>query len=704
MYYRIIDYIKNKYYDELSELSPSIRQATIFKYTTEEMPLLIKEGDLFAGWYGYETWDELPKVQGQVSFGESTLSYEQKALRQRLCEELKTEINFTPAHTCIDYGNILKNGLTHYISLVEDALKDHPKDDYLKAMKISLEAACNFSQRFADIAKEKMQSAEDKQQKSRFENMYSALCRVPREPAKNFLEAVQSIWIMHSLIPMAEASWASISVGRVDIYLYPFYKKHIEEGGTKEEAKGILKNLFLLLDSYGDGACAMNIGGLDENGNDILNDLSKVLIEVEKEMRLCAPIFAVRVTPNMPEEVFDSLIDAELFKIGQPTFYGELNCRKAVADRGVNIKDAIGFSVNSCMGLVVAGKEFADMWGIKFNSHLPLELALNNGEPLNANLDFDLGITPVQINDFDQLLEQYGKYFSLLLSVCATLYEAIARDTEANLPDPFLSALTDGCIENRGDRATKAKYNTVTVETMGLINTCDSLAAIKELVMDKKKYTLKELITAAKMNYEGYDDIRSELLRCKKYGMNNSEVNAIVKKVGEMVSDACKKVSHHNRMFLPSLHTIEANIEYGTKLYATLDGRIQGQPVNKNANPSLTLKKTEATSHILSATSFDQTEFSGGQPIDLYFDKEWFKTKEGRDKIKALIRTYFQFGGLQLQVNSIDVELLEKAHNNPEDYPFVIVRKGGYSVHFSHMSKENRAEFIEQVKRTEQCI
>lgn len=704
MYYRIIDYIKNKYYDELSELSPSIRQATIFKYTTEEMPLLIKEGDLFAGWYGYETWDELPKVQEQVSFGESTLSYEQKALRQRLCEELKIEINFTLAHTCIDYGNILENGLTHYISLVEDALKGHPEDDFLKAMKISLEATCNFSQRFAEIAKEKAQSAEDKQQKSRFENMYSALCRVPREPAKNFLEAVQSIWIMHSLIPMAEASWASISVGRVDIYLYPFYKKHIEEGGTKEEAKDILKNLFLLLDSYGDGACAMNIGGLDENGNDILNDLSKVLIEVEKEMRLCAPIFAVRVTPNMPEEVFDSLIDAELFKIGQPTFYGELNCRKAVADRGVNLEDAVRFSVNSCMGLVVAGKEFADMWGIKFNSHLPLELALNNGEPLNANLGFDLGITPVQINDFDQLLEQYGKYFYLLLSVCATLYEAIARDTEANLPDPFLSALTDGCIENRGDRATKAKYNTVTVETMGLINTCDSLAAIKELVMDKKKYTLKELITAAKMNYEGYDDIRSELLKCKKYGMNNSEVNAIVKKVGEMVSDACKKVSHHNRMFLPSLHTIEANIEYGTKLYATLDGRIQGQPVNKNANPVLTLKKTEATSHILSATSFDQTKFSGGQPIDLYFDKEWFKTKEGRDKIKALIRTYFQFGGLQLQVNSIDVELLEKAHNNPEDYPFVIVRKGGYSVHFSHMSKENRAEFIEQVKRTEQCI
>ena len=171
-----------------------------------------------------------------------------------------------------------------------------------------------------------------------------------------------------------------------------------------------------------------------------------------------------------------------------------------------------------------------------------------------------------------------------------------------------------------------------------------------------------------------------------------------------MVAKSCKKLGHDNRFYLPSLHTIEANIEYGMKLYATLDGRKAGIPVNKNANPSILLQKLEHTSQVLSAVSFDQTEFSGGQPIDLYFDKEWFKTKETRDKIKALIKTYFELGGLQFQVNSMDLELLEKAHAAPQDYPFVIVRKGGYSVRFSEMSKENRAEFIEQVKRTEQCI
>ncbi len=704
MHYNIIQYTRNKYFDELKDRSPYIRQAILFQHMTEDVPLKIKDTDYIAGWYGYDDEDMPSPLENRYFPFICMLNDEQKQIREKLRSELNTKMGFTSAHTCIDYQAIVQNGLEHYIAQVGEALCEHPGDDCLLAMKISLEAACKYAERFAAAAQEKAKKSQNPEHRSRFENMYSALCHVPRFGARNFLEAVQSVWIMHSLIPMAEMSWASISIGRIDQYLYPFYQAFIQEGGTVQEVKNILKNLFVLLDSYGDGACAMNIGGLDKNGNDMINDLSRILVEVEKEMSLRAPIFAVRVTPNMPEDFLDSLIDFDLFKIGQPTFYGEVNCRRAVANRGVSEDEAVNFSVNSCMGLIVPGREFADMWGIKFNSHLPLELAVNHGKPLNTDLDFDLSVTPTDITDFQQLLEKYGSYLSELLSVCAELYEVSALKFEANSPDPLLSALTDGCIQNRRDRATGAVYNTVTVETMGLINTCDALAAIKELVYERKEYTLNDFITAAKMNYEGCEKMLSDISKCKKYGMNDSGVNALLGQMCKMVSDACKKVCHDNRLFLPSLHTIDANIGYGRELYATLDGRKKGQPVNKNANPSNLLQKTEHTSHILSAAAFDQTEFSGGQPIDLYFDKAWFQTKESRDKIKALIRTYFQLGGLQFQVNSIDVELLEKAHSNPEDYPFVIVRKGGYSVRFNEMSKEVRAEFIELAKRMEQNV
>ena len=145
-------------------------------------------------------------------------------------------------------------------------------------------------------------------------------------------------------------------------------------------------------------------------------------------------------------------------------------------------------------------------------------------------------------------------------------------------------------------------------------------------------------------------------------------------------------------------------MNFGNRLYATLDGRRAGEPVNKNAGPSLLLKKREHTSDVVSATSFDQSLFSGGQPLDLYFEKQWFETKELRDRIKALIKTYFELGGLQLQVNSVDIDLLEKAHASPNDYPFVIVRRGGYSVRFSDMNYKSRAEFIELAKKSEKAF
>ena len=703
MFYNIGDYIINKHFDELNGCSGYLRRALIFKYMTEEMPLSIHDGDRIAGWYGFENSEDAKITEKKQLSYDRVLSESQTRLRSHMQNDLKISVAFNGAHTCIDYGTVVEKGISYYISLVEAELQKSPDNECLQAMKMSLDAAMAYAERFASVAYERIKNLTDSEERKRTENIYSALCRVPRYGARTFLEAAQSVWIMHSLVPMAEMSWASISVGRIDKYMYPFYQKHIAEGGEREEARAILKNLFMLLDSYGDGACAMNIGGLDTDDTEIINELSLLLIEVEKEMSLRAPIFAVRVTPDTSDEVLDSVIDFDLFKIGQPTFYGEMPCRSAMLKRGVPASDALGFSANSCMGLFVSGKEFADMWGIKFNSHLPLELAINGGKPLNCDTDVRFSASDT-VTDLDGLLRSYGKYFSELIAISAEMYESVALGTEKNYPDPLLSALTDGCIQNRRDRSNGAVYNTVTVETLGLINTCDAISAINELVFCRKKYTVQQLITAVKANYEGYEEVLSDILSCKKYGMGDPDYGYIIKTVGEVIFAACKKVSHGNRYYLPSLHTLNENVNFGNRLYATLDGRRAGEPVNKNAGPSLLLKKREHTSDVVSATSFDQSLFSGGQPLDLYFEKQWFETKELRDKIKALIKTYFELGGLQIQVNSVDIDLLEKAHASPNDYPFVIVRRGGYSVRFSDMSYHSRAEFIELAKKSEKAF
>ena len=698
MFYDLRDNVKAKHFDELNSLSPYMRQAMFFKYLSEEIPLSVKDGDLIAGWYGYED-EDAPNPCDEKKFSyNKILTDKDENLKTHLRDDLKTIINFTKAHTCIDYETILQKGISHYQTLVDEELLKEPSNECLLAMKVSLDAVVSYAERFAEVLLKEIETCQISDKKEQLKTIHSALCRVPKFGAESFLEAVESLWITHSLIPMAEMSWASISVGRIDQYLYPYYKKHISDGGSKDEVKSILKNLFLLLDSYGDGACAMNIGGMDKDGNCLINELSLLLIEVEKEMRLRAPIFTVRVTPNMPDDILDSLIDFDLFKIGQPTFYGELSCREAMKKRGVTEDEAVNFSTNSCMGLIVPGKEFSDMWGIKFNAHLPLELAINGAKPLNSDIHIPLAQSAKNIDNIDSLLDAYGKYFRDIIAASLAIYEMTAEEAEANIPDPLLSALTEGCIANRRDRATGAVYNTVTVETMGLVNTCDAIFAIKELIFEQNKYTFKNLTSAARANYEGHEKLLADIRRCKKYGMGDEEYDSVFRKLCHKVSEVCKDISHGNRIYVPSLHTLTVNVGYGANLYATLDGRRAGDAVCKNANPSLLLENSIHTNVIRSASAFDQTEFSGGQPIDLYFDGRWFETKEMRDKIKALIVTYVKLGGLQLQVNSVDIELLEKAHASPKDYPFVIVRCGGYSVRFCDMGEKARQDFIELAK------
>ena len=693
MIYDIGRAIEKKHYEVLKERDVYDRQVMLFALTLQELPVEIRPEDRIAGWYGYAEGTVFPQGDGAAFPYHAVLSGEQRRQRVLLSRYL-TDINFTPAHTCIDYGGILRNGLEHYVLQVEKELETHPGDLCLAAMRSSLQAAGILADRFAAAAKEMLAKTTDAAQKLRLEKMYDALCRVPRKSARTFLEAVQAVWLLHTLTPVSERSWASISLGRMDQYLYPYYEKHLAQGGTAEEAKAILKNLFILLDSYGDGACALNVGGADAQGKDMCNALTRLLLEVEKECALRAPIFAVRVTPEMPSELMEKLIDFDLFKIGQPTFYGEMNCRRAVRDRGAAEADAVDFSVNSCMGLMCPGKEFADMWGIRFNAHLPLELTVNSGLPLEGQDDLSFCVAPVQPESFEVLFEQFGRYTEAMLTACAKLHDAVSMEYAANTPNPFVSALTDGCVQNRQDRAMGARYNTVTVETMGVINTCDALLAIRELVFEQKKYTLAEFVAAAKADYCGHEKLRRDILKCKKYGMNDAQADALCRRVCDMVYRVCKAGCHDNRYYLPSLHTIDVNVGYGGMMGATLDGRRSGEPVNKNANPSHLLCAPVHTGVILSAAALDQYKFSGGQPIDLFFDRAWFETKESREKIRHLILTYFGQGGLQFQVNSVDIELLEKAHLAPEQYPQVVVRKGGYSVRFNELPAETRESFI----------
>ena len=250
MVYTLERYLKNQYYDTLSGLSPCLREAELFRLTVEEMPLELRRGDEFAGWYGYGE-ENAPVTGESPAFPHvPAIAPEREALRLALAGEQHTEVAFSAAHTCVDYGAILRDGLTPYLETVAGERYAFPEDEMLRAMECSLEAACRYGERYGALAWSAAEAETEPEERARLLAIGEGLSRVPRYGAESFREAVQCVWLMHSLIPMAERSWASISLGRLDQYLYPFYAAHLASGGTREEAKAILKHLFLLLDSY----------------------------------------------------------------------------------------------------------------------------------------------------------------------------------------------------------------------------------------------------------------------------------------------------------------------------------------------------------------------------------------------------------------------------------------------------------------------
>ncbi len=706
MHYHLYEEIRNRFYDELANEPAPIREALIFKYTVQNMPIRIKENDVIAGLYGY---DEEPvgysRNPGKFAYDEIFTCQESKT-REDLKDNYQIITGFSPGHTCIDYKQIMEHGLVSYVERVENELthaeENAAKRTMLESMLISLHAVSIYTKRFADLAFSLASNAMEKKDESRLMKIHRALLKVPMQPADDFFEAVQAVWIMHSLIPISDNSWASISLGRLDQYLFPFYKKSMQNGETKDNIKNCLKNLFILLDSYGDGACALNIGGMDMAGNDQMNELSEMLIDVEREMCLRSPIFVARLNPNTPHDMIDQLIDLKLFQIGQPTFYGELPCRKAVQNRGISEMEASCFSVNSCMGLVMAGEEIADMWGCMFNMHLPLELAINNGKPFFGELPVNLMTPPLEkIENISQIRLQYQKYLEELLKIALDHNRKTAINFACNNPNPLLSAITEGCMERGMDRAIGAKYKNVTVEAMGMINTGNAMNVVNTLVFEKQKHTLADIIKVTQNNFEGYDEYVRDIRECEKYGTNNEKADRFCMEIGEIFADACESLSFENTKYLPSLHTLDANVWYGKNLYGTVDGRKKGEPLNKNAGPTNDVRTSEPTSMIMSASKINQQRFSGGQPIDVCFDESSLSTKEGRDKIKHLILTYFELGGLQFQVNCMDGSVLQKAFDNPHEHENLIVRIGGYSARFCDLSRESKLEFIERVKKEE---
>lgn len=717
LYHETHKYFYNKYYLPEKENSVPEAVASVFEHYLQEIPIAVYPTDILAGWYGYE--NSLPsEIQEGIRQYDDREQLKTAEYFMKLgCPDpyvLLSDIYLTHGapydrgHHMLDFRAVLNKGINSYIADVQQRLQDETlsaqQRHYLLAMSRSLKATGIFSGRFATLAKEQADATTNEKDQERLQRIVDACSRVPMEPATDFFEAIQAIALLWSLTAISEHTWCSISIGDFDQFMYPYYCISKKKGISDHEMQMEMVSLFRILDAYNGQDCTLSVGGVDENGKDCSNELSYLVIDTVKQSNLRSPSLVFRLNKNTPKQLFEATLDPILFEKGQPVYYSEEECLRAVMHRGIPKDIARRYQPNNCMGLFIPGKEVALSWGCVFNMHLPLELALNYGAPFSGQFPFRLETQPVlEFKTIDDLYEQYRLYLEEIFKICIAynrrkMAEGIAQD-----PNPWISALTPSCIVSGQDRwdDAGADYQSVTVECFSFGITGDALGAIEELVFKKKKYSIEQLIVAAQNNYEGYEDIRQDILKCPKYGTGNAVADARVKRIMSMMADICEASKSGNWQYLPSLHTLTFEIQEGEKYGATMDGRLAGQPFNKNAGPLNTVRTGGPTMVALSAASLEQYRYSGGQPIDLHFDIKDLENKHRCKKIGDLIKTYLSIGGLQLQVNSLSSETLRKAYKNPESYTSLIVRIGGHTRYFNELSDPVRREFVERFEAEE---
>lgn len=672
--YGIYKFITEKYYDELCNLTPLERAVKIFDLEIEHLNYELHQDDEIFGWF---TFKNDPQYKGK-SFPDTVRDWSDDASWDFGC---KTSVD--KGHTLSDYDYILQKGLNGYKEQIEKGLAEFPDDKELLAMQETLLSVEKFVLN--------IRSALEKQGTvcAKTEKIKNAMVGVPFKPASTFREAVQSVWLVHFLTPLAGDAWYSISLGHFDQYLYPYYKKSLQDGMTREEAKSILRNFYLLLNNYSDGACLLNIGG--EN----YNELSELIIECQSELALPAPILGALITEDTPDHIWNKLIDEHLFSAGQPTFYGKQACIRALKEKGLPERETKKFSNNSCMGISIPGQEVNSMWGCVFSVSAVLEAAINNGNLLCKNISVP-GI--MSVHSLEGLYTQFEKALSYIFDICVQSYESKAEFYDKFHPVPFISMLTEACIQNRAERYAGAKYHNATIECMGMVNVSDGICAIDELVFKQKKYTLQEMIEAVKTDFQNYPMLLKDVLNCPKFGQNN-EADLYAARVADIMQKVIRTKSHDNLYYAPSLHTLDANVTFGRAWGASFDGRKAGEPFAKNAGPSNCVRKKEHTSNILSSAKLPQHQFYGGQPIDINFNLD--AVKNHKNAIRELIKLYLFNGGIQMQVNALSSKVLEDAVQNPELHKNLVVRIGGYSDYFNRFPEKTKLEFIERIKYEE---
>jgi pyruvate formate-lyase/glycerol dehydratase family glycyl radical enzyme len=630
-------------------------------------------------------------------------------------------VNF--AHVGIN-GSILAKGLTGLEKEADQELAklnpsqpgDRDKILFLEAVKISLKAVANFANRYSELARSLAEKETDPRHKAELERIAATCRRVPANPARNFYEALQSLWFIY-LALMNEAWGYGIGFGRPDQYLFPFYQDDLKNGRlTKEEALELIELLYIKLNAllcpqdneavkiFCGFAIFANIalGGITPDGRDAVNELTYLFLDAEEAVRLMSEDLIIRIHKNNPDSYVERAVEVLKTMKGKFKFANDEITIKQLMRDGKPEEQARDYVLAGCITPTIPSFSH-DLPGSMFNLPLMLELALNNGvwRLTGQQIGPKTG-DPRKFRSYDEVFNAYKKQLEFALPQEVTLKKIDRKLYAEYCPTPLQSALYPRCLKSGVDitQGGAVPYATQAIMATGAPNVADALAAIKKAVFEDKKISMDELIEALNKNFEGEDRVRHTVEACPKFGNDDDFVDTIL---DEVLDHFCHQVTKYGNAFgissAAGILALTSNIPLGYIVGALPDGRKAGTPLaDGGISPCQGRNVSGPTATMRSVAKLDHTRFSGGCVLNMRFNPDALQSESKRQKFASLIRTFFETGGSFVQFNIVSTETLRDAQRNPAKYKDLLVRVSTYSAYFVELSKELQEDIIARLE------
>ena len=669
--------------------------------------------------------------------GEALLPEEVRVFMETGVFGMEGKLNAGDAHLAVNYERILKDGLRGYEKRVKEYkatldLTDPESIDkycFYNAVLIVLEAVRNFANRYSVLAKDLAEKELNQERKIELLEISRICSKVPYEPAETFQEAVQSVWFIQ-LILQIESNGHSLSYGRFDQYMYPYYDRDIKNGTIKEsEALELLTCLWIktltinkvrsqahTLSSAGSPMYQnVTIAGQTIDKKDAVNDLSFLVLKSVAQTRLTQPNLTVRYHKNINKHFLDECVEVMRLGFGMPALNNDEIIIPSFMDWQVKEEDAYNYSAIGCVETAVPGTWGYRCTGMSYiNFPRMLLCTMNNGVDLTSNKRFTKGYGYfTEMESYEELLKAWDKTIREITRYSVIVENVIDKASERDVPDILCSALTDDCIA-RGKTIKEggAVYDFISGLQVGIANMADCLAAIKKLVYEEKKITRQELWNAILDDFSSPENkkIQEMLIReAPKYGNDDDYVDQLIVEAYDSYIEEIEKYpnTRYNRGPIGGIRyagtsSISANVGQGMSTMATPDGRNAFEPLAEGCSPAHNSDKNGPTAVFKSVSKLRTNKITGGVLLNQKMTPQMLSTEENRQKLELLIKTFFnRLHGYHVQYNIVSKETLIDAQKHPEKHKDLIVRVAGYSAFFNVLSKKTQDDII---GRTEQSL